>query len=149
MLRKYDGPHPSSSKSSSNKASASTSRTTQQKSGNKKGRAKMTVSELAQAKLSSPSLICHMLGHWGDAHSPDGSLKPGTPSFDPSSRRLPCRLAMAVHRLLLIAKHRLCRPLTEKPTGLSPSHGLHSHVTNSKQWYRPDFKYYLSAVFAR
>ena len=45
----------------------------------------MSAAELAQAKLSSPCRKCGKLGHWGDAHYPDGSRKPGTPSFDPQN----------------------------------------------------------------
>lgn len=47
----------------------------------------MTEDEPSQAKPTIPCHICHMLVHWGDAHNPDGSLKPGTSSFDPNAMK--------------------------------------------------------------
>lgn len=44
----------------------------------------MSAAELAQAKLERPCRVCNKVGHWEDAHKTDGTLKPGTPSFDPS-----------------------------------------------------------------
>lgn len=46
---------------------------------------KMSSTELAQTQISSPCRKCAKLGRWGDAHNPDGSLKPGTRSIDPQN----------------------------------------------------------------
>ena len=44
----------------------------------------MSADELSRAKLTRPCHTCHKLGHWADDHNPDGSLKPGTPCFEPN-----------------------------------------------------------------
>lgn len=47
----------------------------------------MTAAELSQAKLCNPCHLCKQVGDWADAHNPDGSLKPGSPSFDPQAMK--------------------------------------------------------------
>lgn len=53
------------------------------KGGGKRNGKKITAAELAQVKLTNPCRRCGKVGHWDDAHNPDGSLKPRTPRFDP------------------------------------------------------------------
>lgn len=41
--------------------------------------------QLAKLHLKFSPNECRMFGHWADIHNPEGSLKPGTESFEHSS----------------------------------------------------------------
>lgn len=43
----------------------------------------MTAAELANAKLTQLCSVSAKVGHWADAHNPNGSLRPRKPSLDP------------------------------------------------------------------
>lgn len=79
------------SPSSYSKVRASDANSKNDKSGKKKRKRgskdknlcrKITAAELAQAQINIPFHLCQQVGHWADAYSSDGSIKPGRPSFD-------------------------------------------------------------------
>lgn len=86
---------------------------------------KMKTAEPAYANLTQLGRNCGKVRHWTIAHNPDGTLNPGTPSFDPKGTSiLPMKIKQILQAETIKTVKIIMVDLVNKQSHLSYSHKM-------------------------